>query len=36
MFAAVSNKVIELHRTKFADFELENLKEGEFKIIKSK
>lgn len=34
MFAAVSNKVIKLHRTKFADFELENLKEGEFKIIK--
>ncbi|PUE66391.1 pseudouridine synthase [Arcobacter lacus] len=36
MFAAVSNKVIKLHRTKFADFELEDLKEGEFKIIKSK
>ncbi|MDN5089341.1 pseudouridine synthase [Aliarcobacter butzleri] len=34
MFAAVSNKVIKLHRTKFADFELEDLKEGEFKIIK--
>lgn len=34
MFAAVSNKVIKLHRTKFADFKLEDLKEGEFKIIK--
>lgn len=34
MFAAVSNKVIKLHRIKFADFELGNLKEGEFKIIK--
>lgn len=34
MFAAVSNRVLKLHRTKFADFEVGNLKEGEFKIVK--
>lgn len=34
MFAAVCNKVLKLHRTKFADFELEDLEEGTFKIIK--
>ena len=33
MFAAVGNKVIKLHRVKFGDFSVDNLKEGEYKII---
>ena len=33
MFAAVGNKVIKLHRAKFGDFSVDNLKEGEYKII---
>lgn len=30
MFAAVSNRVIKLHRVSFGDFNVENLKEGEY------
>jgi 16S rRNA pseudouridine516 synthase len=33
MFAAVGNRVIKLHRAKFGDFSVDNLKEGEYKII---
>ena len=33
MFAYTGNKVIKLHRLEFAGFRVEDLKEGEFKII---
>jgi 16S rRNA pseudouridine516 synthase len=33
MFAAVSNRVIKLHRVSFGEFDVEDLKEGEYKII---
>ena len=33
MFAAVGNRVIKLHRLNFAGFEVEDLKEGEYKFI---
>lgn len=33
MFAAVGNKVIKLHRKRFANIDVDELKEGEFRII---
>jgi len=33
MFAAVGNRVVKLHRLNFAGFEVEDLKEGEYKFI---
>ena len=33
MFGAVSNRVIKLHRVSFGEYSVENLKEGEYKII---
>ncbi len=33
MFAAVGNKVIKLHRLNFAGFEVNDLKEGEYKFL---
>jgi 16S rRNA pseudouridine516 synthase len=33
MFAAVGNKVVTLHRSKIGDYELEALKEGEWRFI---
>jgi 16S rRNA pseudouridine516 synthase len=34
MFAAVGNKVVQLHRSRFGDITVDDLKEGEFKILK--
>ena len=34
MFAAVGNRVVKLHRLNFAGFDVEDLKEGEYKFIK--
>ena len=34
MFAAVGNRVLTLHRLNFAGFDVEDLKEGEYKFIK--
>ena len=33
MFAAVGNRVIKLHRVSFAGFQIDDLKEGEYKFI---
>ena len=33
MFAAVGNRVLSLHRVSFAEFSVEDLKEGEYKFI---
>lgn len=33
MFAAVGNRVVKLHRLNFAGFDVEDLKEGEYKFI---
>lgn len=33
MFAAVGNKVVALHRSRFSEFNIEGLKEGEYKSI---
>lgn len=33
MFAAVSNRVVKLHRVSFGEHSVENLEEGEYKII---
>ncbi|WP_419770934.1 MAG: pseudouridine synthase [Candidatus Marinarcus sp.] len=35
MFAAVGNRVIQLHRLNFAGFSVENIPEGEYKIIQN-
>lgn len=35
MFGAVGNKVIKLHRAKFGDLSVEDLKEGDYKILYS-
>ena len=34
MFASTGNKVIKLHRLNFAGFEIDDLKEGEYKFLK--
>ena len=33
MFGAVGNRVIKLHRVRFDKFDVEDLKEGEYKFI---
>lgn len=33
MFGAVGNRVLELHRTKFGEYDLEDIEEGEFLLI---
>lgn len=35
MFAYTGNKVIKLHRLEFAGFRVDDLKDGEFKILEN-
>ena len=36
MFAYTGNKVVKLHRLEFAGFRVDDLKEGEFRVIEDK